>query len=293
MVRSGNGPYIACFRTTNWTTRNCIHCGFGNAFTLPCPLIFGIKFALINSSMRSRGVVLFCALVLGVCVSGWTTVKKPSRFVLGINAGLGRWTNQVIRDVLLYSLPSFPEDYGMAVADTDTKINSQFGFNLKYNFSPKFGLQAEFSRINAEYLFLIVLNHKYGFQQSRYDSVNLPWKVTTVYFNGVYNFQRTKGKVFPFAFAGVGFNILQKNSTSGVYVEIESKSSVDFGIKGGGGLGFYPKGAPLGFELRAFILYLTSVGVTSYSYQSYTSPTPAFSGENLVWAVDIGLKYRF
>jgi hypothetical protein len=29
--RLGNGPYTACFRTTNWTTRNIIHHSFGNA----------------------------------------------------------------------------------------------------------------------------------------------------------------------------------------------------------------------------------------------------------------------
>jgi hypothetical protein len=232
-------------------------------------------------------------LFLGVCIYGQTTVKKPSKFVLGINAGLGRWTNRVARDVLIYPLPSFPEGYGLVIADTDTKVNSHFGLNLIYNFTPKFGLQAEFSRINAEYLFVLGLNPKYPSEKPRYDAVNLPWKVTTIYINGVFNFRKDKGKLFPFACVGAGFNILQKNSASGSHVKLESKSTMDLGLKGGGGLAFYPRGASLGLELRGYILYLAAVGVTSYAFQSYTNPSQGFTGENIVWAVDLGLKYRF
>ena len=244
--------------------------------------------------MRLRRIfALFSVLFFGLCTPGRTTDEKLSQFVLGINAGVGRWTNRVARDVLIYPLPTFPEDFGVVVADTDPKVNSHFGFNLMYNFSPKFSLQVEFSRINAEYLFVIGLNHKYGFEKSRYDPVNLPWKVTTVYINGVFRVTKAKGKIFPFAFAGVGFNILNKNSASGIYVTLESKSTMDLGLKFGGGLGFYPGGASLGFELRGFILYLAALGVASYDYQSYTNPSPGFTGENLVWAVDLGAKYRF
>jgi hypothetical protein len=231
--------------------------------------------------------------MLGVCGTGWTNGKKPSKFILGINAGIGRWTNQVSRDVYLYPLPSFPKGYRVVIADTNSNVNSQFGLNIMYNYTPKFGLQAEFSRINAEYLFVIGLNPRYPTEQPRHDPVNLPWKVTAVYINGVFNFQKTEGKVFPFAFAGVGFNIIQKNSTSGSYVEIESKSSVDLGLKLGGGMSYYLRHTALGFELRAFILYLPAAETTSYQFQSYTNPAPGFTGENLVWAIDIGVKYRF
>ena len=244
--------------------------------------------------MRSRGsFFLFCVLMFGVCTSGWTTIKKPSKFVLGFNAGLGRWTNQINRDVLIYPLPSFPPGFAVGVTDTNTDVNYHLGFNLEYNFTPKFGLQAEFSRINAEYLIVIGLNPQYSNESSKYDTLNLPWKITTVYLNGVFNLRKTKRKFFPFAFFGVGFNILHKNRVSGNYVEIESKSLVDLGLKMGGGFSYYLPGTPLGFELRAFILYLTAVGASSYSYQSYTSPTPGFYGENLIWAVDLGFKYRF
>jgi len=231
--------------------------------------------------------------MFGVCTSGWTTIKKPSKFVLGFNAGLGRWTNQINRDVLIYPLPSFPPGFAVGVTDTNTDVNYHLGFNLEYNFTPKFGLQAEFSRINAEYLIVIGLNPQYSNDLSRYDTLYLPWKITTVYLNGVFNLRKTKRKFFPFAFFGVGFNILHKNRVSGNYVEIESKSLVDLGLKMGGGFSYYLPGTPLGFELRAFILYLTAVGASSYSYQSYTSPTPGFYGENLIWAVDLGFKYRF
>ncbi len=261
---------------------------------MSCPLLYGMGFALIYGSMRSRGsFFLFCVLMFGVCTSGWTTVKKPSKFVLGFNAGLGRWTNQINRDVLIYPLPSFPPGFAVGVTDTNTDVNYHLGFNLEYNFTPKFGLQAEFSRINAEYLIVIGLNPQYSNESSKYDTLNLPWKITTVYLNGVFNLRKTKRKFFPFAFFGVGFNILHKNRVSGNYVEIESKSLVDLGLKMGGGLNYYIPGTPLGFELRAFILYLSALGVSSYSYQSYTSPSPGFYGENLIWAVDLGFKYRF
>jgi hypothetical protein len=228
-----------------------------------------------------------------VCTFGWTTVKKPCKFALGINAGVGRWTNQVARDVSVILLPTFPDNFEVVVVDTGTKVNSHFGFNLMYNFTPKFELQAEFSRIYAEYLFVIGMNHQHGYEQSRYDPIHLPWKVTTVYINGVFNIQKAKGKVVPFALGGIGFNILQKNSASGTYVEIALKSTVTLGLKGGGGLGFYPSRASLGFELRGYILYLTTERATSYAYHSYTNPSTGISGENVVWAVDLGIKYRF
>jgi hypothetical protein len=231
--------------------------------------------------------------MFGMCATGWTSDKKPSKFELGINAGLGKWTSQINRDVLIYPLPSFPPNHRADVADTDTDVNYHLGFNLRYDFTPKFGLQADFNRINAEYLIAIGLNPLYGNDLSKYDTLDMPWRITTIYINGVFSFQKTKRKFYPFAFFGVGFNILHKNRASGKYIEIESKSSVDLGLKGGGGLSYYLPGAPLGFELRAFILYLTVVGVPSYSYQSYTSPSTGFSGENLVWVVDLGLKYRF
>ncbi len=257
-------------------------------------LLFGMEFALIFGSMRLRRIFfLFCALCYGVCSLGGSTVQKPKKFVFGISAGIGHWTSQAARDVLIIPLPTFPEDYGVVVAETDTSVNSHFGFNFTYNFTPRFGLQAEFSRINAEYMFLIGLNSRYPSDRPLYDPVNLPWKVTTVYINGVFSFLKDKGKVFPFAFAGAGFNILQKNSVSGEYVALESESTMDLGLKLGGGFEFYPGGSPLGFDLRGFILYLTDLGMTRYDYQSYTSPTPGFAGENLVWAVDLGIKFRF
>jgi hypothetical protein len=259
-----------------------------------CPLLFGMEIALIYCGMRSRGrFLLFGVLLLGIYIPGQTAIEKPSKFVLGINAGLGRWTDQVNREVAIYPLPSFPLGYGVVVADTGTDVNHHWGFNLIYNFTPKFGLQAEFSRINAEYVIAIGLNPVYSDRLPRYDSVNLPWNVTTIYINGVFNLGKARAKVYPFAFVGVGFNILNRNRVSGNYVEVESKSTVDLGLKGGGGFSYFLPHAPLGFELRAFILYLTSLGVTSYSYESYTSPAPGFSGENLVWAVDLGLKVRF
>jgi hypothetical protein len=118
-----------------------------------CPLLFGMEIALIYCGMRSRGrFLLFGVLLLGIYIPGQTAIEKPSKFVLGINAGLGRWTDQVNREVAIYPLPSFPLGYGVVVADTGTDVNHHWGFNLIYNFTPKFGLQAEFSRINAEYV---------------------------------------------------------------------------------------------------------------------------------------------
>lgn len=244
--------------------------------------------------MRARGRFLLCViLIFGVCSLEWAAVKKPKTFVLGFNAGLGHWTSQISRDVRIYALPSFPPGHAAGVADTDTDVNYHLGFSFTYDFTPKFGLQAEISRINAEYLILIGLNPSRGQNLPRYDTLDLPWRITTVYINGVFRFQKTKKKVAPFAFFGAGFNICNNNRATGEYVEIESESSVDLGLKMGGGLDYTPSGADIGFELRAFILYLTAVGAPSYSFQSYTNPSPGFSGENLVWAFDLGMKYRF
>ncbi len=244
--------------------------------------------------MRPRACFLLaCVFLLIVCTPAQSRGGPYSKFILGINLGLGKWTSHVNRDVLLYPLASFPPDYTAGLMDSDTDVNLLYGFNFLYNFTPKFGLQLEFSRINAEYLIVLWLRPQWGGDSTQYDSMSLPWTITTVYLNGVFSFKKTAGKVAPFAFAGVGFNILHKKSALGKYFEVESESSVDFGLKGGGGIGYDLPGAPLGFELRAFILYLTTAGIEGYSYYSYSTPSPEFSTQNLVWGVDFGLKYRF
>ncbi len=258
-------------------------------------LSFVKKIALIRPSTR-QGSLFICVglLLLIINLPGQSAEKKFSKFVLGINAGLGKWTTPTNRDVLLYALPSFPPGYSMMVSDTDTDVNVHYGFNLQYNFTPTFGLMAEFSRINAEYLIVLTLIPQWRNDNPvQYDSVQMPWTVTTVYINGVFSFKKALEKVVPFAFAGVGFNILHTNRVPGKYIAVESKSSVDLGIKAGGGMCFYLPRSPLGFELRAFILYLAMGNTASYGYQSYTSPAPIFTGDNLVWGIDLGLKYRF
>jgi opacity protein-like surface antigen len=244
--------------------------------------------------MKQRGRFLWiCLFLLTVCTPAQSSEGEYSKFILGIKLGLGKWTSQINREVLLYPLPSFPSDYTAGIMDTETDINFHLGFNFLYNFTPKFGLQMEFSRINAEYLILLWLRPRWGGDSTQYDPVSLPWTLTTVYLNGVFSFHKTPGKVVPFAFAGVGFNVLHKKSALGKYFEVASKSTMDFGLKGGGGISYDLPGAPLGFELRAFILYLTTAGVESYSYFSHTTPSPEFSSQNLVWGVDFGLRYRF
>jgi hypothetical protein len=79
----------------------------------------------------------------------------------------------------------------VVVADTDTDVNYHLGFSLKYNFTPKFGLQAEFSQINAEYLILIGLNPQDSSDLSKYDALDMPWRITTIYINGVFSFRET------------------------------------------------------------------------------------------------------
>ena len=251
--------------------------------------------ALINESIkRATPIIWICFFVLTINPLGLSAEKKFGRFVLGINAGLGKWTTPSNRDVLLYPLPTFPPGYGMMVSDTDTAVNAHYGFNLQYNFTPTFGLLAELSRINAEYLLVLALIPQWGNDNPvQFDSVQMPWTVTTVYINGVFGFKKTREKFVPFAFAGVGFNILHTNRVPGKYIAVESKSSVDLGIKAGGGICFYLLRSQLGFELRPFFLYLAMGNTSSYGYQYYTSPAPIFSSDNLVWGVDLGIKYRF
>ena len=266
-----------------------------NSFSMATKTSKSSFIALIHQSIKQGGPLICVGILLLIInLPGQSAQKKFSKFILGINAGLGKWTTPINRDILLYALPTFPPGYSMMVSDTDTDVNAHYGFNLQYNFTPTFGLMTEFSRINAEYLIMLAFIPQWGNDNPvQYDSVQMPWIVTTVYINGVYNFKKEQEKIVPFAFAGVGFNILHTNRVSGKYIAVESKSSVDLGLKAGGGMCFYLPRSPLGFELRAFILYLAMGNTASYGYQSYTSPTPIFSGDNLVWGIDLGLKYRF
>lgn len=241
---------------------------------------------------QKRRFLWICFFVCVVCSPAPSADRQFSKFILGFNVGMGEWLNTINKDIILIPITAFPVGAQAFISDTDTDVNYQYGFNLQYNFTPNFGLQAELSRFHADYTVVIAISRT-GDPVVGYDPVEVPWKVTTLYLNGLFSFRKTPGRIVPYAFAGVGFNILSKKSAAGKYFKVESEPSVDVGLKGGGGIGYDLPQAPLGFELRAFILYLTTTGLEGYSYYSYTSPLPEFSTQNFVWGLDLGIKYRF
>lgn len=59
--------------------------------------------ALFNQSKKQGSPLIWlCFFVLIISLLGQSAEKKFGRFVLRINAGLGRWTTPSNRDVLLY-----------------------------------------------------------------------------------------------------------------------------------------------------------------------------------------------
>lgn len=68
------------------------------------------------------------------------------------------------------------------------------------------------------------------------------------------------------------------------------------GLKCGAGLSYYlPKILPLGFELRAFILFLGSISGSQYSPYIWGGggTGPVAEADNYIWGIDLGIRYRF
>jgi hypothetical protein len=240
-------------------------------------------------------IVILSSLVL--FLSANTLLRADEKkFSIGFGAGLGRCTYGVNRYVRVDGLNPIPFVADVSVSDRKTELKNHFNLNFQRNFSSRFAVQAEIGHYRASSIIIMRIRSRDINYPDHNEPLDLSWSVTNLSLNAIFRARKSQEKITPFGFIGLGFFSVKKKEDHGRYFKIESRRTVDIGLKGGAGLSYYlPKILPLCFELRAFILILGNVYGGYYSRYIWEGgePGPVAEAYNYIWGIDFGIKYRF
>lgn len=221
-------------------------------------------------------------------------VAQEKKVSIGLNVGLGRWTSDVLKYIRAETIPSVPFPYTALISDRSVDLKPHYNLNFQYNFSPRFGIQAEIGKHKANYMILFLISPLSSGFSEKFESLDVSLNVTTIFLNAIFRAPRRSKKIAPFFFIGLGSCYVQGKKDQGKYVKLETVSEVELGLKAGGGLTIdLSKSLPIGLNIRAFLMVLGREA-------SYGIPTPNYfgggiseGGSNIIWGIDTGLKYSF
>ncbi|NIM57327.1 MAG: hypothetical protein GTO16_00075 [Candidatus Aminicenantes bacterium] len=244
---------------------------------------------------EKRIIVIFSSLVL--FLSANTLLRADEKkFSIGFGAGLGRCTSGINRYVSVDGLNPIPFVADVSVSDRKTELKNHFNLNFQRNFGSRFAIQAEVGHYRASSIVVVSIRSRDINFSDDIEPLDLSWSVTNLFLNAIFRSRKSQEKITPFGFFGLGFFSVRKKEGHARYFKIESRRTVDIGLKGGAGLSYYlPKILPLCFELRAFILILGNVYGGYYSPYTWEGgvPGPVAEAYNYIWGIDLGIKYRF
>jgi hypothetical protein len=240
-------------------------------------------------------IVIFSSLVLFLFANTLLRAEEK-KFSIGFGAGLGRCTSGINRYVRVDGYNPIPFVADVSVSDRKTELRGHFNLNFQRNFSSRFAVQAEIGHYRASSIVVVRISSRDINFPDDIEPLDLSWSVTNLSLNAIYRARKSQEKITPFGFIGLGFFSVRKKEDHGRYFKIESRRTVDIGLKGGAGLSYYlPKILPLCFELRAFILILGNVYGGYYSPYIWGGgePGPVAEAYNYIWGIDLGIKYGF
>lgn len=244
---------------------------------------------------KKKIIVIFTSLVIFLCANTLLRAEEK-KFSIGFSAGLGRCNSGINRYIRVNSFTPIPYSADVSVLDRKTELKDHFTLNFQRNFSSRFGLQGEIGHYRASSIVLMrITSRDINFPDDN-EPLDLSWSVTTIFINAIYRARKSQEKITPFGFVGFGFFSVGKKENNGRYFRLESRSSLDIGLKGGAGLSYcLPKILPLCFELRAFILILGSISGGYYSPYMWegAGTGPVAESYNFIWGIDFGIRYRF
>jgi hypothetical protein len=244
---------------------------------------------------KKKIMIIFISAVL--FLSANTLLRAgEKKFSIGLGAGFGRCTSGVNRYVRVDGFNPIPYAADVSVSDRKTELKDHLNLNFQRNFSSRFAVQAEIGRYRASSIVVMRIKSRDINFPDDIEPLDLSWSVTSLFLNAIYRVRKSKEKITPFGFIGLGFFSVRKKENHARYFKIESRRTVDIGIKGGAGLSYYlPKILPLCFELRAFILILGNIYGGYYSPYIWGGgePGPVAEAYNYIWGIDLGIKYRF
>jgi hypothetical protein len=244
---------------------------------------------------KEKILVIFSSLVLFLSANTLLRAEEK-KFSIGVGAGLARCTSGINRYIRVDGFNPIPYMADVSVSDRKTELKDHFNLNIQRNFSSRFAVQGEIGHYRANSIVLLrIKSRDINFPDDN-EVLDLSWSVTTLFINAIYRARKSQEKITPFGFVGFGFFSVRKKEGHGRYFMIESRRTLDIGLKGGAGLSYYlPKILPLCLELRAFILLLGSIGGGYYSQYIWEGggAGPVAEANNFIWGIDLGIKYRF
>lgn len=239
--------------------------------------------------------VLMSSLVLFFMASPLAEAKEK-KFHFGFSFGVTKWPSGVFKYMRVLPDEFFVNLYrGMNILDEEINLKAVYNLSLQYDFSPHFGIQAEIGHQKANYKVIFYLIPKSPEAKGVYQPQHvLSWSVSTIFINAIFRGRKPEKRIIPFAFAGAGLCFVQGEEKEFYekHYKIEIRSAGDLALKAGGGFTFnLPEILPLGFNIRAFLQVLGAQAY-GYYYPSGGNITEV-GGYNIIWGIDMGLRYRF
>jgi len=241
---------------------------------------------------KKKIVVIFLSLVFFITIT--RVEAKEKKFGLGFSAGLCNWPSDAFKYMKLHPQESLSQIFPiMNTLEQEIELKAQYNLNFQYNFNPRLGIQAEIEHQKADYRVLFALLPKTG-SKAIYPQHHLSWSISSIFLNLIFRARKSEEKIIPYVFAGLGLCFIRgEDDFNQDYYRLDIPSTTDLGLKAGAGLTFYLDSIniPLGFDLKSFIQVL---GPKFGGYpSSYYGSDSEIGGWNIIWGVEIGLKYRF
>jgi len=244
--------------------------------------------------MNKNKIFIFLGFFFLYSLTAPLLVAQEKKASIGLNVGLGRWTTDVHKYIRAETLSSLTFPYRASISDRSVELKAHYNLNFQYNFSPRFGIQAEIGRHKANYMILFLISPMSTGFAEKFESLDVSLNVTSLFFNAIFSAPRRDRKMTPFFFMGLGSCFVQGKKDQGNYVKLDTVSKVELGLKAGGGLNFnISKSLPIGLNIRAFLMILgreTTYGVPT---PNYFGRGISEGGSNIIWGIDTGLKYSF
>ena len=243
---------------------------------------------------KKKIVAIFGGLIFFLMLHPFVEAQEK-KYNFGFTIGICRWPSDAFDYMRVGAKPSFRKLYrSMNILEQDIRLKALYRLSFQYNLSSYFGLEAEVSHQRASYQvkFALIPRYEYEGLRIRYTKNRLSWSVSSIILNAIFQARKSEDNTVPYGFIGLGFCSVQGESEENEDYGIEIHSGLDLALKAGGGVSCYlPKILPLGINMKAFIMIL---GARMFGlFSPYGGGDVIIYGWNLIWGIELGLKYRF
>ena len=158
---------------------------------------------------KEKILVIFSSLVLFLSANTLLRAEEK-KFSIGLGAGLGRCTSGINRYIRVDTLNPIPYPANVSISDRKTELKDHFNLNFQRNFSSRFGLRGEIDHYRASSIVVMRISSRDINFPDDNEPLDLTWSVTILFLNAIYRARKSKEKITPFGFVGLGFFLFEK-----------------------------------------------------------------------------------